>query len=303
MNRFVWLTLSAAAVLLVLATPGATRAEDPPMTPAEDEGSDEIGSEDEQRARAHFQAGASYYEAGDYEEALSEFQRAHEISPRPELFYNLSLAHQQLGNMDQAIELLDRYLNEADDIPNRTNLERRLQNLRERQAQGENSTAEPSPTGETLTTPTEANASEAGGSTLPPPLTTANTSGETVEPRVEPSDGGVPLGAWIGWGVGAAGIIGGAIFGGLALADKSDIEGMPCAINDTCPDSVVNSMETKALVADILLFGVGIGGAAVGTLLFFLLNDDSGEAEQAGEWSIGPWVASHEGGASMRGSF
>ena len=284
MNRFVWLT--AVAFLVAVPQRAGAQAE----------------SEDDERARSHFQAGASHYEAGDYEEALGEFQRAYEISARPELFYNLSLAHQQLGNLDQAVEFLSRYLNETEDIPNRTNLERRLENLRERQTASTatpTATTPPQPTAEPDTTSTTESTAT---SSLPPPLESAEAGGQPVESQAPSGGGGVPVAAWIGWGIGAAGLVGGAIIGGLALADKSDIEGMPCATTDTCPDSVVSSMETKALVADILIFGVGLGGAAVGTLLFFLLNDDSGESEQAG-WSVAPWVGSNQGGASMRGNF
>ena len=282
MNRTAWLTATLAGSLFSLPA-GLAAAQDA----------------DDERARSHFQAGASHYEAGDYEDALNEFQRAYEISERPELHYNLSLAHQQLGNLEQAIEHLERYLNEAEDVPNRSNLDRRLTNLRERLSEAESPPAAP---------PTEGPApvSVSGDAPVPPPMPAAggaSTAGSATPPA-DSSGPGIPTGAWIGWGVGAAGLLSGAILGGLALADKSDIEGMPCAQNDTCPDSVVDSMETKALVSDILLFGVGLGGAAVGTLLFFLMRGDSNETAQAeSRWTLSPWVASHRGGAVMRGEF
>ena len=241
MNRTAWLTTTLVGSLLSLHAAAAAQ------------------DEDDERARSHFQAGASHYEAGDYEDALNEFQRAYEISERPELHYNLSLAHQQLGNLEKAVEHLERYLNEAEDIPNRSNLDRRLTNLRERIAAAEATPAPP---------PTEGPAPppDSDVAPVPPPMPAAGggSTGGSAAPSAESSGPGIPVGAWIGWGVGAAGLLSGAILGGLALADKSDIEGMPCAQNDTCPDSVVNSMETKALVSDILLFGVGTWGSRGG---------------------------------------
>ena len=74
------------------------------------------------RARLHFQAGASYYEAGDYEDALREFQRSHALSQRSELFYNFSLCYQQIGDLDNAALYLRRYLDEVESIENRAQM-------------------------------------------------------------------------------------------------------------------------------------------------------------------------------------
>ena len=90
--------------------------------------------------RIHFQAGASDYESGDYQHALEEFQRAYELSQRPQLFYNIALAYQQLGDLEHAVEYLGRFLNEVEDIANRENLERRLTNFQERLAAEQAST-------------------------------------------------------------------------------------------------------------------------------------------------------------------
>lgn len=120
----------AAWVLLAtstgLAQEAAADASEEASSPARDEASE--------RGRLHFQAAASHYDAGDYEDALREFERAYELSHKPELFYNFSLCHQQLGQLEDAIMYLERYLIEDDEISNRANLERRLTNLRERHA-------------------------------------------------------------------------------------------------------------------------------------------------------------------------
>src|SRR5688500_8872763 len=63
---------------------------------------------DDERARMHFQAGNAYFQTGEYDAALREFQRSYELSARPALFYNMALVHERLGNLEQAIAHLQR---------------------------------------------------------------------------------------------------------------------------------------------------------------------------------------------------
>lgn len=86
----------------------------------------------ERRARAHFDAGSGYFADGSYELALQEFRVAHELSGRPQLLYNIALTHERLGAHREAAEYLRRYLAEAEDVPNRASLERRIENLERR---------------------------------------------------------------------------------------------------------------------------------------------------------------------------
>jgi Tfp pilus assembly protein PilF len=91
-------------------------------------------SSDEQ-ARLHSQVAASYYQQADYESALREFHAAYRLSQRAQLFFNMSLCYQQLGDLDEAIAYLERYLAKVTEIENRPSLEQRLGNLRSRRDQ------------------------------------------------------------------------------------------------------------------------------------------------------------------------
>src|SRR6188472_1241163 len=73
------------------------------------------GASAEDQAHAHFEAGASYMDTGDYELAIQEFERAYSFSPRAGLLYNIYVGHERLGHLDQAVEYLERYLNEGGD--------------------------------------------------------------------------------------------------------------------------------------------------------------------------------------------
>lgn len=195
------------------------------------------------RGRLHFQAGASHYDAGDYQDALREFERAYEISQKAELFYNFSLCYQQLGELDEAVSYLDRYLSEVEEIPNRDNLQRRLENLREREVETETGGGE---TG--------------GGETHPPPPTR----------RISPV-------AIAGFAVAGAGLVTLAVAGGLALSEKGNLEDAGCATSRACD---AGSLRTRALVADIGL-GLAVVGAALGVVFLFVGGGEDADEDVA----------------------
>jgi tetratricopeptide (TPR) repeat protein len=93
-------------------------------------------AEDEAAAQAHFLAGSSYFQRGEYERAMEELEIAYDLSRRPALLYNIALCLERLGRYGEAAERLARYLDEEDPdaIRQRTALEARLANLRERAA-------------------------------------------------------------------------------------------------------------------------------------------------------------------------
>lgn len=80
-------------------------------------------------ARTHFEAGNAYYERGNFEAAIREFQHAYDLSQRPALLHNIYLAYRDLQDDTNAAVFLRRYLNEAEDVDNRALLERRLREL------------------------------------------------------------------------------------------------------------------------------------------------------------------------------
>ncbi len=250
-------------------------------------------AQDEERAQLHFRAGASYYEAGDYEEALEEFRRSHALSNRPELFYNFSLCYQQLGDLENATLYLERYLQEVAEVPNRANLELRLANLRERAARA----AQSSPS-----TSTQAPATAgAPTSTAEPRPVAAETAAE--EPAAEDGGGAnVPaIVSFAGGGVGAAMVI---AFGTLALKERNAVES-GCGATRTCTRSDVETMDRYALVADIGL-GVAVAGAALGVVFAIVGgDDDADEGHAQARLRVEPWAnfAQRSAGASIGGRF
>ena len=61
-----------------------------------------------QEARELFTQGQAAYETGDYETAVSSWERAYELDPRPLLQYNLAQAYERLAP-DVILLLGDRF--------------------------------------------------------------------------------------------------------------------------------------------------------------------------------------------------
>ncbi|MEM9189445.1 MAG: tetratricopeptide repeat protein [Myxococcota bacterium] len=142
--------------LVLIAWTASVHAQDAPATEAPEEPPDETSTEggteepespspNDEQAHIHFQSGRLHFERGDYEQALPEFQAAYELSPRPELLFNLYITQQNLGNLPEARDYLRDYL-ASDVVPEeeRSTLSARLENLdrRTREAEAEEAARE-----------------------------------------------------------------------------------------------------------------------------------------------------------------
>jgi tetratricopeptide (TPR) repeat protein len=61
-------------------------------------------------AKAHFEQGRAYYDAGAYDDAAREYQQAYALTPAPELLFNVAQAFRLKGDKPRAIEAYQRYL-------------------------------------------------------------------------------------------------------------------------------------------------------------------------------------------------
>jgi hypothetical protein len=61
-------------------------------------------------ARVHFDRAVGLFEAGDARGALAEFERAHELTGRASVLYNIGASYQALHDYPRAIDALRRYL-------------------------------------------------------------------------------------------------------------------------------------------------------------------------------------------------
>lgn len=115
------LCVGLMTVTLVSALAGAVRAEDAARTP---------GASEDEEARELFLAGRAAYEDGRFEEALGYFRRAHALSGRPELLFNVGQAADRARLDREAVEAWEAYLAAVPESPNRHTVETRVRALR-----------------------------------------------------------------------------------------------------------------------------------------------------------------------------
>lgn len=214
-----WIVL---ALLLLAAAPGIARAQ--------------VDSRDDE-ARALFTAGHTAFEDGRFADALPDFQRAYDLSHRPELLYNIGQCHEHLRHDSEAVAAFESYLAAVPDAPNRRVLEARIAVLRgssDEAATDPSADAQPEPLAE-----------------RPPPDVTPAAE---VAPAPSSSASPGPVGPIL-IGVGAAVAVVGAILVGVAFADIGSVQSA-----SEVPYSSVREADQRAPIES----GVGWAALAVG---------------------------------------
>lgn len=248
-------------------------------------------SDDDQRARMHFQSGRSYFQDGAYDRALDEFSRAYELSGRDVLLINMANCNERLGRPRVAVGNLQAYLEAQPDAPDRATIDRRIANL------------------ERLADEQDARLAAATAATAP-----ATTAAVTEEPAADPAidepvaieateeaieEGGRNmLGPIIGFSTAGVGAVMMITFGALALSEQNSLE-ESCGATGSCTDDQVKKVDNYALVADIGL-GLAVAGAAVGVVLLFVGGDDDEDEPQA---RVSPWFGRRAAGAAAEVTF
>lgn len=235
---------------------------------------------DEEEARAHFQLAQLQFRRGRFLEAAREFERAHELAPRPELLYNVYIAYRDAGEAEASANAL-RQLLALEQIPRalgRERLEARLEALEREIAERRELEARVAQQEEELR---------------------ARSQPEPADepPQAAPATGGG--GPWtpglVIVGAGGAVVVAALAIGGGALALYEDVRGRCDGV--VCPPETEGDRATGqalTITSDVLL---AIGGAAagVGLVLALVLRDVEAPVTAA---------CTHVGcAASVRGSF
>ena len=125
-----------------------------------------------------------------------------------------------------------------------------------------------------------------------------------VTPATPPSSGPPILGySLIGGGV-VLGITG-AIFGALALSDKSSANGQ-CNAQNQCTQSGLNDISAMKTAEATSTLTIGAGILAAGAGLFFVLRHGHGESSAPAAQAsvrVDPLTGPHTGGLSLSGTF
>jgi hypothetical protein len=250
--------VGVALALSVLVTTGGLG---PPRTHAQ-----APSPSDDERGRAHFQAGRDHLAVGRYEEALHEFELAYDLSHRPAMLLNIASVAERLGAYRQAAQAYQGYAETlAADDPERATHLARAASLRERADRADQ-------------------AARAQG-TMEGTRAAGAASHDLLVPGI------------VTVAIGGAALIAGAVLGGLALAEESSVRS-GCGATRSCLPEQVAAMDDLALGADVALFG-GLAIAAVGGVLL-AIDLSQGGAEGA---PASAQVSVGLGGLSFQGTF
>jgi tetratricopeptide (TPR) repeat protein len=209
-------------------------------------------------AKEAFSRGQTAFDAGRYEEARTAFHDSLEAFPHFRTLFNIALCDEKLGNVQEAIEMYQRYVDWPADVPNREEVAAKLAALK--------ATLPPEPE-----------------PPVPPPV----DGGEPQPPVAKPSGPAPERGpdlrvpGWIGVGTGAAGAVVGAVFLGLAQKKKKEMEGVAGeAYDPAVHDAIIEDGERFEKVGWVV-GGFGVLVAAIGAVLL-IASDDGDDGENDG---------------------
>ena len=195
-------------------------------------------------ARRHFESGVAYLQESDYENALKAFDKAYELSKRPEILLNIATVNERKADLPAAVASLEQYLKVAPESTERGTVEARIANLKKRI---EEAAAQPS--------------------TAPTPDGQPSTQGPTPDrgPTAEPAS---DLPAYILLGVGGLAAVGAGVTGFMAKGKYDDAKD---ECSPSCSDDDLSSSKTLAWTSTALT-GVALVSAGIGAVL--LLTKD-----------------------------
>lgn len=80
-------------------------------------------------ATQHYQSGRELFSAGDYQGAIREFETANRLAPSPVLDFNIGLARERLGQLEQAVQHYRAYIAAMPNANNRAAVDAKIQTL------------------------------------------------------------------------------------------------------------------------------------------------------------------------------
>jgi tetratricopeptide (TPR) repeat protein len=229
--RFITHTLAAIAVVLGVALCAPTANADPLSKPASPE------------ARSHLALGNRLYGVRSFDEAVAQYKAGAIIEPAPVFDYNLGQCFRQLGKYQEAIWHYERFLSRSDPQGELLDAVNGFIAQMKSELDKKAMTQKPTEPGPTATT---SRVAESTPAIL----------------RTQPQAGQVPE-AWyndgFGWGLAGAGVVFGAVAGGL-LIDAASLTG---DANASPSQQERGRLRDKASSRNMLGAIIGIGGAGL----------------------------------------
>jgi tetratricopeptide (TPR) repeat protein len=245
-----------------------------------------------EQARIHFEAGMAAFKNGAYEDALAEFQRGYDLSPRPGFLIDIAQALDRLGRYDEAIAYCERYMStEPGAGRERKQVEQLMVKLRDLRLR----TKERAPPVPAARTESAAGSSEVPEAEAPPPAPEVAPSTPSESPRSASRRRSL---GWAGVAVatvGAAGLASGGVLAATA-------QGLDAQLHSVPPGTVYNgNLLHKRDSEQRAALGLIIGGASalvVGTVTALMGLRRSPSVKRA--WNVMPNIDHGFVGASTQ---
>lgn len=205
-------------------------------------GADAQSTRQDEEARTLFSLGSTAYDEGRFADALDYFQRAYDLSQRPQLLFNVGQAADRLRQDRRALEAFEAFLAAVPNAPQREAIVARVAILR-------------------------ASIERAEAAPAAPPAVEPPAPVVAPEPVPVPVDDGrsaVP-GVVIASGGGAVLVVG-VVFLALGMGDANDVEGAPDGTPFADVADAYDRAPTRITVGSILA-GVGLAATATGIVL------------------------------------
>ncbi len=245
---------------------------------------------DDARARTHFESGRSYFEVGNYERALEEFQQAYELSGRAVLLINIANCQERLGRWAEAADTVDRYAATLEaESGERATLARRAESLRARAAEREAQEEAQRAQLERARAEREAHTAEPGG-----------PSGAGGPSASSGASDGLLVPAIVAFGVAGVAAISWGTLGGLALSEQSRVES-GCGATVSCSPSEVADMDAFALGADVSM-SIALVAAVAGAVMLIADPPRGGASSESAGLRVAPWADALSAGIALGGT-
>ena len=244
-------------VLAALLSASITAAAQPSPPPTADQ--------DQKRAQAKalYEQGLSYYNLGEFDQAIAAFRKSYELTQAPGLLFNIAQAFRLKKDYEQATYFYQTYLRLQPDAANRADVEARLAEMQQALEEQEKLERKPpigtiAPDGNTTTT--------TPATVAPPPAPTTITMPSHQSPSDESGGGGKALkvAGYATAGVGAALVITGVVFGRMAKSAEKDLNQLSTDMGTWTPDEQ-NKYDAGKRDNTIAVASFIVGGVAIAT--------------------------------------
>ncbi|MEN9579781.1 MAG: hypothetical protein RJA70_2790 [Pseudomonadota bacterium] len=224
-------------------------------------------------ARRHFESGAAYFEQAEYDEALTAFQKAYDLSGRHLILRNISLAQERLGNLVAAVAALDEFLTKEPDGESAETIRLRRQDLwarleQQRQELGAQPAAPPEASGAPPDSRPQAAPGDRAASERASGLPAEESNLLLDEPNLAPT--------YILLSIGGLSAAGALLTGVVANIEYNELK--PICARDGCSNSEIATGSSLALTSTILT-GVSVLSVATGIVLWATTGSSSSSSD------------------------